>query len=199
METIPSKIEQNLKLKFALLAPAVWEALSNLKRTGWVERGVKNPESVQEHTIALRKIAASFTDLLEKEKEELLDMLEVHDWPEAIAGDQVILSSDEKELASLKASKFEQERQALISICENLGEKGKEIINLWLRFETASDETASFARQLDKYQAIEKALEYEKAQGIPLFKEFFDYSKKNITHPILLKRLQKLQADWENK
>ena len=197
MESIPTK-EKVPDLRFANLAPEVWNALGELKRTGWVNRGVANPESVQEHTIALRNIAASLDGLSEQEKEGLLDMLEIHDWPEAIHGDEVILSTDENELKSLKATKFEKEKMALAQICERLGEDGKEIMGLWLRFETSSDEAASLAKQLDKYQAIEKVLEYEKAQGIPLFKEFLDYSRKSITHPILLKKLEKLEEEFEN-
>jgi putative hydrolase of HD superfamily len=187
------------ELRFARVAPDVWSALHELKRTGWVKRGVVNPESVQEHTIALRTIAFFMEGLSEKEKEGLLDMLEVHDWPEALHGDEVIVSTDEHELQRRKAVKFEKEQKALTLMCEGLGDVGKEIMNLWLRFETSLDDAARFAKQLDKYQAIEKALAYEKAQGIPLFKEFLDYSRKSITHPLLVERIKKLEQEFENK
>ncbi len=189
--------EPKTELKFARFSPDVWKKLFELKRSGWIYRGVANPESVQEHTIALIHIAASLVVLSEKEKDGLLDMLEIHDWAEAIHGDEVIISHDENEVRSLEAAKFKNEQTALNSICENLGEKGKEIMNLWLRFETSSDEAASLARQIDKYQAIEKALEYEKNQGIPLFKEFLDYSRRKITHPLLLKKIEKLENDFQ--
>lgn len=198
MEKIPAK-EKIPELKFADVAPNVWKALGELKRTGWVNRGVEIPESVQEHTVALINLATSMEGLTEQEKDELVDMLEVHDWPEAIHGDEVILSVDENELKSLKAIKFEKEQRALASICKGLGEKGKEIMDLWIRFETSSDDAALFAKQLDKYQAIEKALEYEKAQNIPLFKEFLDYSRKSIIHPLLLGKIEKLEREFENK
>ncbi len=191
-------MEQKTELKFAKFAPDVWEKLSELKRSGWIYRSVANPESVQEHTIALINIAASLEKLSEKEKDGLLDMLEVHDWAEAIHGDEIIYSHNKNELKSLKATKFENEKIALRSICENMGEKGKEIMALWLRFETSPDEAASLAKQIDKYQAIEKALEYEKVQKIPLFKEFLDYSRKDITHPILLEKIKKLESDFQN-
>ena len=115
---------------------------------------------------------------------------------EAINGDEVILSYDEKELELLSKNKFEKERQAMNFICEKLGEKGKEIMNLWLRFETSSDEMASLAQQISMYQAIEKSLEYEKAQGIPLFTEFLEYDRKRITHPILLEKIKKLEEEF---
>ena len=195
MESIPAIKEKIPELRFAHLAPDVWNALHDLKRTGWVNRGVENPESVQGHIIALRNIASNMEGLTEEERDGLLDMLEVHDWPEAIHGDEVILTLNQEELRELKSNKFESEKAALSSICEKLGEDGKIIMNLWLRFETSQDSAASFARQLDKYQAIEKALEYEKVQGKLLFKEFLDHAKarNSITHPILLKKLELLE------
>lgn len=198
MKKVPT-VEKSSELRFAHLAPDVWDALGKLERTGWVKRGVKNPESVQEHTIALRDIASSMVGLTDTEKQELLNMLEVHDWPEAINGDEVILSYDEEKLKLLKEAKFEKEKMAMNSICEKLGEKGKEIMDLWLRFETSNDEVASFGHQIDMYQRIEKALEYEKAQDIPLFTEFLEYDRKRITHPILLEKIKELEEEFKNK
>jgi len=195
MENLPTP-ENSVELKYAHLRPDVWKALGKLKRTGWVDRNVKNPESVQEHTITLRNIAASLDCFSSEAKSHLLDMLEIHDWPEAIHGDEVILSSDEKELQSLKKIKFENEKKALESICKPLGNKGEEIMSLWLRFESSSDEVSTFARQLDKYQAIEKAFEFEREQKIPLFKEFLDHSKKYIIHPVLIEKLKCLEEEY---
>lgn len=199
MEQASPETEKIPELKFAHLAPEVWDALGKLQRTGWVKRGVVNPESIQAHTISSRNIASSLDGLSPKEKGELLDMLEIHDWPEAINGDEVILSYDEEKLKLLKGAKFEKEKLAMNSICEKLGEKGKEIMNLWLRFEASSDEIASLAKQIDMYQAIEKSLEYEKAQGIPLFMEFLEYDRKRIIHPILLEKIKKLEEEFRSK
>lgn len=194
-----TRLEKPIELKYAPLAPEVWNALGDLKRTGWVNRGVENPESVQEHIISLIEIAGSLENVLSvEEKDNLLDMLEVHDWPEATVGDQVILTLDETEFKALKAVKFEKEKAALASMCENLGDKGQEIMGLYLRFETSFDSAALFGRQLDKYQAVEKALEYERSQNIPLFKEFLDYARPKITHPILLKKIQELEEIFGN-
>jgi 5'-deoxynucleotidase YfbR-like HD superfamily hydrolase len=154
---------------------------------------VENPETVQEHTVALKVLASSILDLLTefaaKDKEDLLEILEVHDWPESIIGDEVNLTNDPEERKRLKEDKFRRERDAMVKITKNLGSVGENILNLWLRFETPDDLVASLARQLDKYQSIEKAFEYEKAQGIPLFKEFRDYYLKDITHPVLVQRM----------
>lgn len=94
---VENTLEVEPHLKFAKLAPKVWEALGNVKRIGWKERGVTNPESDLEHTIALRNIAASvYGELSEEERDDLLDILEVHEWPEAIEGDTVIIYANDE-------------------------------------------------------------------------------------------------------
>ncbi len=183
-------------LKLEKIAPSVYQSLQDLKRTGWVNRGVENPESVKEHTEALMALAVELSQFLtEEETNGLVDMLEVHDWPEAIHGDEVILELNPNDRKALTEAKFENERKALESICADLP-NSDEIMALWLRFENSDDPAAVFGRQLDKYQAVEKALEYEQAQGIALFDEFLKYSINFIHHPVLLKRIEDLKFKW---
>lgn len=180
-------------LRYEEIAPHVYVSLQKLKRTGWVERGVENPESVKEHTEALLALAQELLPALsDEEKDHLIEMLEVHDWPEATYGDEVILELKPNDQKDKIAQKFEDEKRALQAICEDLP-NGEEILKLWLRFETSDDVAATFARQLDKYQAVEKALEYEEEQGITLFDEFLKYSINFISHPVLLERVEKLK------
>lgn len=183
-------------LKREKVAPMVYQLLQALKRTGWVNRGVENPESVKEHTEALIMLAEELIPFLTKEEfDGLVDMLEVHDWPEAFYGDEVILELNPDTQKALKEIKFENERKALVQICDGLP-GGEEIMALWLRFELSSDPVADFGRQLDKYQAVEKALEYEQTQGIVLFEEFLRYSIHFIHHPVLLERIEQLKLKW---
>ena len=193
----PEKKTAESVLKLEKVAPEVYEALQDLKRTGWVMRGIENPESVKEHTEALVALAHELApQLSEAELDGLVDMLEVHDWPEAIHGDEVILELRPDERKSKNDIKFENEKRALASICEKLP-NGEEIMNLWLRFETSDDPAASFGRQLDKYQAVEKSLEYEQEQNIALFNEFLIYSINFIHHPVLLERIEQLKQKWQ--
>jgi len=128
----------------------------------------------------------------------LVEMLEIHDWPEAIHGDEILLELDPEKRKVLKSNKFENEKNALTIICKDLP-NGEEIMALWLRQENSDDPAANFCRQLDKYQAVEKALEYEQAQGIPLFDEFLTYLINFIDHPVLLERIENLKEKWVSK
>ena len=194
MEPYVTADRQSL-LKLETTAPHVYELLQNVERTGWVERGVKNPETVKEHTEALLKLADEMSEYLSVEETDgLLDMLEIHDWPEALHGDEVILVTPDDDKKALLEQKFKNEVRALEELCQELPNK-QEIIALWHRFETSDDPAATFARQLDKYQAVEKAWEYEQAQGILLFQEFLTYSVNFIHHPVLLERIERLKTN----
>jgi putative hydrolases of HD superfamily len=192
----PKNTEKSL-LKLEASASEVYSKLDALKRTGWVNCGIENPESVKEHTEALIRLAGELSEYLTTEEQDgLIDMLEVHDWPEAIHGDEVILEVNPGDKKALLEAKFENEKRALEDLCKNIP-NGKEILSLWLRFETSDDAAATFARELDKYQAVEKALEYEEMQNIPLFEEFLNYSIRYINHPILLERIERLRLRWK--
>lgn len=187
------------ELKYSSLAPDVVKNLSELSRTGWVKRGVKNPETVQEHIVAVRDLVISEMDKLveftTQEKEEILNMLEVHDWVESdsLVGDIVIITKDKEEKRMLKEKKFQLELEAMEKICSKLEDSGESILSLWIRFEEKSDSMATFANQVDKYQPIEKALEYEIIGENVSTQEFIDYAENGITHPILLNRLQRVK------
>ncbi len=184
------------ELRFANLAPEVWKKLDEIPRTGWVKRGVKNPETVQEHTVSLRDLAISLfsklTEFSEEEKQVLIDMLEIHDWPEAIVGDEIVLEDGTEEKNKLKEEKKIKETKAMVQICSSLGDEGKRVMELWLQFEEGKGLVESFARELDKYQAVEKALEFERDQKLSLFQEFKEYASRFIRHPLLVERMNGL-------
>lgn len=191
--SLPDTKDKKSLLKLEKMAPEVYQALDELKRTGWVMRGVVNPESVKEHTEALIVLANELAPFLSTEEQEgLVDMLEIHDWPEALYGDEVLLELEPTKRKALKEAKFDGEKTALAKICKDLPD-GEKILSLWLRHEHSSDPAANFGRQLDKYQAIEKALYYEQTQDISLFDEFLEFSINFIDHPVLLKRIEELK------
>ncbi len=186
---------QGLLLVYAHYAPDIWRKLATIERTGWVMHGIKNPETIQDHTIDCIKLAMSLSVLLELseiDNKDLVNMLEIHDWVEAFVGDIVVLDDGSDEYKTKKENKKKAESKAINIIKKQLGKKGLEIYNLWQRFETSNDTIATLAREIDKYQALEKALYYEKSQGIKVFEEFYNYSIKYISHPALLKRAKML-------
>jgi len=187
-----------LDLKYANLFPEVWEKLGEIPRTGWVNRNVKNPETVRDHTISCRNLVINMIDVLTEfsmsDILDILNMLEVHDWGETIIGDQVIVTYNKEEKEKLKKLKFKREYDAMRIILSNgVDSPSAQVLTFWIRFEKRQDNKSSFAKQIDKFQSIEKAWEYQQKGENVLVQDFINYYKNDIVHPILKKRMLEIE------
>lgn len=171
----------------------VIEKLKVLPRTGWLQWDIDSPETVYEHIRLVRMMAVSYKESLglsSDELQELLNMIEIHDWPEALVGDGVILG-DEIDVKDLRAHKTARELEAMKIICDSL-EDGELILALYERYTKGGDKIAKLTKQIEKLQAVFKAVEYEnlyKKRG--LTKEFLHYTKNLIHDPFLQSELKK--------
>lgn len=98
-----------MTLRYEETAKDVYDALKNVPRTGWVIRGVPNPETVYDHTVSLIKLADEMSNELQltaKELDDLKHILEVHDWAEAVVGDEYIPNEDQKSYIERKTEKL---------------------------------------------------------------------------------------------
>ncbi|KAI4377689.1 hypothetical protein MLD38_015276 [Melastoma candidum] len=142
--------------------------LKTTKRTGWVLRDVKGPESIADHMYRMGLMALVAADIPGVDRDKCIKMAIVHDIAEAIVGD--ITPSD----GISKAEKSRREREALEHMCKLLGggSRAKEINELWTEYEENSSPEAKVVKDLDKVEMILQALEYENDQGKDL-DEFF--------------------------
>jgi putative hydrolase of HD superfamily len=154
--------------------------LKRVKRTGWVNSQVREPESVADHMYRMTIMSFMIKDP-SVDRDYLMRMCLVHDLAEAIVGD--IVPHDTR---VSKEEKRVMEENALRSICDDLNdpEVGNEIISLWLEYEDGTSPTALAAKSLDKFEMIVQADEYERHQerGSSL-NDFFESTKHSITHP----------------
>lgn len=161
--------------------------LRTLPRTGWLQWNIKNPETVYEHTLDTRRLAIACKKelgLTKSELEELLAIIEVHDWPEAIVGDEVVLG-DEIDTTKRQADKHRRELEAMRVLTSELAD-GAQALSYFERYEAGSDRVARLARELDKLQAVLQAARYEKQyQKEGLLVEFCTYTEEAITDPYL--------------
>lgn len=182
-----------LPLRFTEGTQHIWDRLATLQRTGWVQWGIPNPETVAEHIHAIRALALDYREHLAldaNEFQDMLDIIEVHDWPEAIVGDLVIMG-DEPNVAELKADKKAREWAAMEQLCQKLPE-GATVLALYLRYEKGEDQAARYAKELDKLQAVLLAAHYEKQYGkVGLRDEFVLYTRRSITIPFLQEELER--------
>jgi putative hydrolase of HD superfamily len=151
--------------------------LKTLKRTGWVNHEVFEPESVADHMYRMSMLGFLITDPAVN-KDRLIKVCLVHDLAESIVGDITPYDGVTKE------QKRKLEQDAMKSILDDIGNTAvaDELMGLWLEYEEGGSPEAHVARQLDKYEMIVQADEYEQAQGKTL-NSFFTSTDGYFTHP----------------
>jgi putative hydrolases of HD superfamily len=134
--------------------------LKTTKRTGWVNHQVQLPESIADHMYRMSMLAMLITDP-SIDKDKLVKICLVHDLAESIVGD--ITPTDVRYTAE---EKRRLELEAMDKIGSDVGHAGiaAELKGLWLEYEDGQTAESKMAKQLDKYEMIVQADEYERAQ-----------------------------------
>jgi len=160
--------------------------LKNVKRQGWLDRGVRGGESVADHCFRLALMALLFAKREKLDECKAMRMALVHDLPEALCGDIAVRIKEELQQASNK-EKHAREKKALKEILKNLGrETGREIFSLWDEFERGKSKEAKLVYELDRLEAIFQAVEYERAGNFTVsLQEFYDYADARLRNPAL--------------
>ncbi|KAF3337339.1 HD domain containing protein isoform X1 [Carex littledalei] len=143
--------------------------LKTTKRKGWINQGIKGPESIADHMYRMAIMTLIAPDLPNIDRERCIKIAIVHDIAEAIVGD--ITPSD----GVPKAEKSRLEKEALDEMCRILGGglRADEIKELWAEYENNSSIEASIVKDFDKVEMILQALEYETAEHGKILDEFF--------------------------
>lgn len=146
--------------------------LKATKRTGWVRRGVKGPESIADHMYRMAMMAMVAKDS-GIDTTHAMKVALAHDLAEAIVGD---ITPDDP---VSKEEKYRREQEAMSEIRTMLGgrnEAAEEVQRLWQEYEDQKTAESHFVKDLDKLEMILQAMEYEQSQSMDL-SEFFDSTR----------------------
>jgi len=138
--------------------------LKEIKRRGWIERGVKDPESISDHSfmVALLCLIVPKQGI---DKNKAVKMALVHDLAESITGDYISTENWSGGTIS-KEEQLKKEEQAMKEILPLLdNETAKEIVSLWKEYEEGETTEARFVKDVDALEVLLQAYDY--------------YSKKN--------------------
>ncbi len=124
--------------------------MKSIRRKGWIDFGIKNAESIAEHSFLLALLAYILGKKKNLDVDKLVKMAIFHDIAEIKVGD---LTPRDIE----KNKKFKLEKEALIKMFGNKSE----IYKLWLEYENKSSKEAKFLHELDKFERILQAYIYE--------------------------------------
>lgn len=133
--------------------------LKLLPRTGWLQHGVANPESIAEHCFGLSALALAYGSMAENiDMGRLLGIAIIHDMAEAQLSD---LPRSARLLIG-NAIKQAAERQALMQLLSG-HPSANQFQNLWEEYTTGASREARLVKALDRIEMLAQALSYEQA------------------------------------
>jgi putative hydrolase of HD superfamily len=170
MKKIPEKKLIDLALQFGILKRTV--------RTGWKRKGIKDPESVAEHSFRVSVLAMLLAPYLNVDRSRLVKMSLIHDLGESSIGD--LIWERGARIIGSQIEKHKDEGHAVRRIFESDGEFD-DYFEIWKEFEEQKTKEALIVKQLDKLEMTLQALEYEKeGYSSILLEEFWENSEKYL-------------------
>lgn len=135
--------------------------LKKVERTGWRMRvGIKDAESVADHTFRTALMAMVIADLKNLNTEKMIRMALLHDLGEAIIGDWDALQT---KLEGRVEEKQRKENEALRKILSLLPKELEEkYVKIWEELIEGETPESKLFRQVDRLEVLMQAVEYEK-------------------------------------
>jgi len=136
--------------------------LKEVKRTGWVERGVREPETSAEHSFMTAVLCMMLADK-SIDRDKAIRMAIIHDFVEAEVGDIISKEYWEEGGSMRRQEQLALERKAMekIKLLMNR-ETAEEVSSLWEEFEEARTPEGKFAKSVDRLEATLQAIVYHK-------------------------------------
>ena len=155
---------------------AAARGLKTLPRAGWVQRGVRAPESVADHSfrVALMTLLCAPACGENLDRDRALRMALVHDLAECVVGDITPRDGVSEE------AKARMEREAMEGLTRALGRAGDDVRALWEEYEGGVTAEARLVKDMDKLEMILQAQEYESegdAGASGRLEEFFESTR----------------------
>lgn len=162
--------------------------LKTIKRTGWINHKVPDPESVADHSFRTAIMAMVLAPRLGVNVEKSIKMALIHDVGESKIGDVVIMEG--KQYLPNASEKLEMEAKAFKQIFSLID--GDEYVSLFNEFEEEKTKEARLIKSLDKLEMALQAYEYEKQTNIDL-QDFFESADVLVKEPALREILAEIE------
>lgn len=155
--------------------------LKAVPRMGWLLRGVRDVESVADHSFGVAFVAMLLADLaqrqgLEPNVEKILRMALLHDLTEARTGDLPNTVKRYFDKVALRTA----DHRAADEMLSALGAIGEEYFLLWQEYEQRTSLEARIVKAADKLDLLLQAREYEKG-GAQSLQEFWQNSETDFS------------------
>ena len=159
--------------------------LKELRRTGWVQRGVSDPETVASHSYAVALLTMMIADLRGLNTLDAVRMALIHDLAESIIGD--LTPEMKMRLGDLE----ERERRFFEDLVKLVPkELAETYLDSWRRFSRGEDEVSRLVREVDKLERGLQAMRYLR-KGYREVKEIYDSTLNELKDPELRRVLER--------
>lgn len=150
--------------------------LKTVDRAGWAAKaGIKNPESVADHTFSMCAIGMALSDIMGFGTEKVLRMIILHDLAESVVGDYM-----PGEITARK--KIEQEKKAMKKILSCIPAKTRRIYEkAWNEYLQNKTSEARFVHRIDKLEMALQADRYRKRHKARSLDQFFVSAHKAVS------------------
>ncbi|XP_066144762.1 5'-deoxynucleotidase HDDC2 [Euwallacea fornicatus] len=156
--------------------------LKHLPRRGWIFSKIQNHESISGHMYAMALMTFLLANDSKLDRLKCLQLAVVHDLAESIVGD--ITPCDGISVAE----KHIREDVAMKTITSHIGAAGLLIYNLYKEYEAKETPEAKFVKDLDRFDLLFTAAEYEKRDNTPLkCQEYFNNLQGKFEDPFIKK------------
>jgi len=163
--------------------------LKELKRTGWVQRGVSDPETVASHSYAVALLTMMIADLRGLNTLDAVRMALIHDLAESTIGDLTPgMKAGLRDLEERERRFFEN----LVNLMPR--EIAETYLNSWRRFSRDEDEISRLVREVDKLERGLQAVRYLR-KGYGEVKEIYDSTLDELRDPELRRVLERALKD----
>jgi putative hydrolase of HD superfamily len=154
--------------------------LKRVPRRGWVEAGIKRPESVAAHSYGLAALAMVYADLMGLDAEKAVKMAVLHDLAEAYIGDLTPRSKSRIRKNILEAVERAVVRQLLADLPRSMAENYESLYDEFLYNRSAE---ARLVHRLDRRELFNEATLLMLEQGLRV--ERFGLKKAKAFHNIV--------------
>lgn len=168
-------------------------SLKLLPRTGWLQRGMRDVESIAEHTFAVATLAMLVGDQQPGiDRGRLLAIALLHDIAESLIGD---LPASARRLFGAEAKRA-AERRAMVEMFTGLPQ-ADEYLGLWDEYCVGGSKEARMVKAMDHLEMLAQALAYERAGSRALGEFWEDAGDKLSEFPLVRALADKLYAERE--
>ena len=188
--------------------------LKTIKRTGWVWLGIRDPETIAEHSFRTAMLAWVLGSKTTLNVGRMIEMSLLHDVCEVYAGDltpyygilpkgararkaflQRWVRLPQKEKVVLAKKKFVLESKALFKLLKHLPKKlQQEVYGLWIVYEKGLSQEGRFVKQIDKIEALLQAIQYFGTGPDTPVVGWWEEVEELVDHPVLREFLKSIEA-----